>query len=223
MLMKRLIIICEGQTEQEFCNVLLAPFFSQIGISLQAPLIKKSHGGIVNWDSLKSEIEKYLCCEKDVLLTTLIDYYGIEASHRFPQWNKAQEIVDKCKRLDFIEEAMKNDIDENLCVRFMPYIQLHEFEGLLFNNKEVFYNQIAAEELVGKDELESVFNDFDNPEMINNSVETSPSHRLERIIKGYNKIVYGVCLAEAIGLAQIREKSPRFNRWLDILCAALQK
>lgn len=59
--------------------------------------------------------------------------------------------------------------------------------------------------------------------MINNSVETSPSHRLERIIKGYNKIVYGVCLAEAIGLAQIREKSPRFNRWLDILCAALQK
>ena len=105
----------------------------------------------------------------------------------------------------------------------MPYIQLHEFEGLLFNNKEVFYNQIAAEELVGKDELESVFNDFDNPEMINNSVETSPSHRLERIIKGYNKIVYGVCLAEAIGLARIREKSPRFNRWLDILCAALQK
>ena len=56
--MKRLVIICEGQTEHEFCNVLLAPFFSQIGISLLAPLIKKSHGGIVNWDSLKSEIEK---------------------------------------------------------------------------------------------------------------------------------------------------------------------
>ena len=50
--------------------------------------------------------------------------------------------------------------------------------------------------------------------MINNSKENSPGHRLERIIKGYDKIVYGNCLAEAIGISKMREKSPRFNRWI---------
>ena len=51
--------------------------------------------------------------------------------------------------------------------------------------------------------------------MINDDKETSPSSRLGRIIRGYNKIVYGNILAEAIGLNRIREKSPRFNGWLN--------
>jgi len=34
-----------------------------------------------------------------------------------------------------------------------------------------------------------VFAEYNNPEMINNSKENSPGHRLERIIKGYDKIV----------------------------------
>ncbi|MDA3911915.1 MAG: DUF4276 family protein [Bacteroidales bacterium] len=53
--------------------------------------------------------------------------------------------------------------------------------------------------------------------MINNNRETSPSHRLERIILGYNKIIYGNILAEAIGLDKIRAKSPRFNEWVKKL------
>ncbi len=53
--------------------------------------------------------------------------------------------------------------------------------------------------------------------MINNSKATSPAHRLERIIKGYNKVVYGDILSEAIGLNRIREKSPRFNSWITRL------
>lgn len=39
--MKRLIIICEGQTEQEFCNDVLQPHFNQLGIFIQNPTIKK--------------------------------------------------------------------------------------------------------------------------------------------------------------------------------------
>lgn len=45
---------------------------------------------------------------------------------------------------------------------------------------------------------------YENPEMINNGRETSPSHRLMRIIRGYNKIVYGDILASAIGLNRMR-------------------
>lgn len=44
--MKRLIVVCEGQTEQCFCERVLAPYFMSKGIVLVAPVIKRSHGGI---------------------------------------------------------------------------------------------------------------------------------------------------------------------------------
>ena len=215
--MNRIIIICEGQTEQEFCNTLLQPHFSANGITLQAPLIKKTMGGIANWNVLKREIETYLRREKDVLVTTLIDYYGIKDSHGFPLWAEKQAIADKNQRLDELEAAMQADVDENLRPHFVPYLQLHEFEGLLFSDKQAFYTTFNEDELVGETELKQTFADFNNPEMINDGVETSPSHRLERIISGYDKVVYGCCLAEAIGLDKIRQKSPRFNNWLKRL------
>lgn len=214
--MKRLIIICEGQTEQEFCGNVLFPHLYKHKINIQTPLIKKSMGGIVKWSILKKEIENYLL-EKDAIVTTLIDYYGLYQKHCFPKWLEGEGIVDKESRMDFLENAMKDDILDRLRYRFIPYIQLHEFEGLLFNNIQVFYDQVPALDLVGKDELKEVFARYDNPEMINNSRETSPSHRLKRIIKGYNKPLYGHYFAEAIGINQIREKSPRFNKWVDTI------
>ena len=215
--MNRIIIICEGQTEQEFCNTLLQRYFSNQNITLQAPLIKKTMGGIANWNVLKREIETYLRREKDVLVTTLIDYYGIKNSHGFPLWAEKQAIADKNQRLDELEAAMLADVDANLRPRFVPYMQLHEFEGLLFSDKQAFYTTFYNNELVDKAYLEQTFANFNNPEMINDGVATSPSHRLGRIISGYDKVVYGCCLAEAIGLNKMRQKSPRFDNWLQRL------
>jgi hypothetical protein len=126
--MKRIIIICEGQTEKEFCSKTLGSYFAQKACYIQSPLIKMSHGGIVKWNELKKQVETH-------------------------------------------------------------YIQLHEFEGLLFNEVEIFRQQIPPDDLIGIAELEQVFAKFDNPEMINDNKDTSPSHRLERIIKGYKKVV----------------------------------
>jgi hypothetical protein len=116
-----------------------------------------------------------------------------------------------------LEKAMINDLNEKLHHRFIPYLQLHEFEGLLFTDIDVFYNQVPTDSIIGKEELEAVFAEFSNPELINDGRDSSPSHRLKRIIKGYNKIVYAGILAEAIGLNQIRNKSPRFNSWIEKL------
>lgn len=55
--MKRVIIICEGETEREFCKNVLAPHLIHNNIFIQAPLIKRSMGGIVRWSILKKEIE----------------------------------------------------------------------------------------------------------------------------------------------------------------------
>lgn len=67
--MKRIIIICEGPTEQAFVKTnLQLPFISK-NIYIQSPLIKASRGGIVKWSTLKSQIEMHLKSEPDAYVT----------------------------------------------------------------------------------------------------------------------------------------------------------
>jgi Domain of unknown function (DUF4276) len=212
--MKRVIIVCEGETEREFCKNVLAPHLINKNIHIQAPLIKRSMGGIVRWSILKKEIETHLQ-EPNVIVTTLIDYYGLYQKYNFPNWKNGEQIIDKNNRMDYLETAMQRDINDAFRHRFIPYLQLHEFEGLLFNDIQVFFDQVPKAELVGVDELKKTFSEYDNPEMINNNKATSPSQRLQRIIKGYNKPLYGHYFAEAIGIEQLRAKSPRFNQWIE--------
>lgn len=94
---------------------------------------------------------------------------------------------------------------------------MHEFEGLLLNNIAVFKNNFTLAEFTDFKELESLINNNPNPELINDGNTTAPSKRLKRLIIGYNKIVYGACLATSIGLTNIRNKSPRFNNWITLL------
>ena len=211
--MKRLIIICEGQTEIEFCKDVLLKHFLNKGIFIQTPLIKKSGGGIVPWDTLKRQIELHLK-ERDVIITTFIDYYGIPDNYNYPSWRESKKIVDKNLRMDFLEKAMKDSINQN---RYIPYIQLHEFESLLFNNIDIFDQNFNPSELNSRQELVNILNSYPNPELINDSPVSAPSKRLQKIISGYSKIVFGSILAEDIGLNNIRLKSPRFHNWIDTL------
>jgi hypothetical protein len=216
--MKRIIIICEGETEQEFCKDVLQPYFQTKQKFIAYPTIKKSGGGIVAWETLKKQIEMHLKQEPTAIVTTFIDYYGLNGEkNKFPQWEFAKTIVDKNKRMDFLEHAMLTTLDESLRFRFIPYIQLHEFEGLLFNNIEVFNSEITPQEFSNYNYLVRTINDNPNPELINEGKYTAPSKRLMQIIIGYNKPVYGAILAEKIGLTRMRNKSPRFNQWINIL------
>ena len=76
--MKRIRIICEGQTEQEFVNKMLTPAFSRKQIFFHPSLIRASRGGIIRWELLKKEIETHLKVDKEAYVTTFIDYYGIQ-------------------------------------------------------------------------------------------------------------------------------------------------
>lgn len=172
--MKRVIIICEGETEREFCTKMLSPYFANKDIHIQSPLIKKTMGGIVKWSELKKQISQHLSNEKDAFVTTFIDYYGLYKKYNFPGWDDSLKVIDKNQRMDFLEAEMAKSIDDAIRYRYLPYMQLHEFEGLLFNDINIFYEQITKEELVGITELQKTFNDYDNPEMINDNKETSP-------------------------------------------------
>ena len=214
--MKHIIIVCEGETEQEFVRDILRQPFLCRGILLDFPKIKRSNGGIVKWNLLKEQIERHLREGRKPYVTTFIDYYGISDKHQFPSWVEAHKISDKSRRIDCLQQAMRNDIHEELRSRFIPYIQLHEFEALLFIDEE----SIVAAEIdcsIDRTKLRKVLADFPDPETINNHIETSPSHRLEQIITGYNKVLHGNIIALRIGLQHIREKAKGFNQWLSQL------
>lgn len=213
--MKRLIIIGEGQTEQAFCKDILQPFFAAKSIYIQNPTIKKSKGGIVPWKEFKKEILNHLKSDSSVCVSLLIDYYGIKAKHEFPKWVEAKTIVDKNERMDFLENAMLEEIENKYEKRFIPYIQLHEFEGLLFCDIDVFNENFEKEEFLDYNYLNETIERYANPEMINDGKTTAPSKRLSRIILGYQKTVHGPLLAEEIGLKAMREKCPRFNNWIE--------
>lgn len=110
---------------------------------------------------------------------------------------------------------MQKDIALSVRHRFTPYIQLFEFEALLFSDPQVFDRNFEKQEFLDYAYLQATL--LLNPEEINEGTDTAPSKRLERSIKDYNKVVYGSLLAQEIGLEKMREKCPRFNNWIETL------
>ena len=213
--MKRLIIICEGPTEQAFCNDLLRDYFQSKDIILEAPTIKHSNGGIVAWDTLRKQIVRHLN-EGNCIVSLFVDYYRIRVSYNFPGWMTSKSINNVYDRMHFLFEQMSLNMDEKLRSRFVPYIQLHEFEGLLFSDISAFQNNFTKNEL-NFSLLESAVNSADTPEEINNGPATAPSERLKKAVCGYDKVTDGAFLALEIGLETIREKCILFNEWIEKL------
>ena len=69
--------------------------------------------------------------------------------------------------------------------RFIPYVQMHEFEGLLFSDPD----RLAVE--LGKQELAQEFRDirynFETPEHIDDSPVSAPSKRIQKIFPALQK------------------------------------
>jgi len=117
----------------------------------------------------------------------------------------------RCVR-DALAEDLKHRVDQR---RFVPFVIMHEFEGLLFSDCSAFSRAIFRPELETK--LQSIRDQFATPEEINDSLETAPSKRVLRLVPGYQKPLLGVLAALEIGLARIRAECPHFNSWLTRL------
>ncbi|MDR1847250.1 MAG: DUF4276 family protein [Bacteroidales bacterium] len=203
--MKRLIIICEGQTEQEFCkNILKEHFWDNFQIEIFTPIIKKSGGGIVKWNILKQQIQNHLKQESNAIVTTFIDLYKLKRD--YPNYST--------NNVDSIECGMSVEISEN---RFIPYIQKYEFECFVFCSIDVLKNNYKEAEVTDFSKIEDIIKRYPNPEDINNGIDTAPSKRIKQNIPAYDKINDGTILAIEMGLQNIRNKCLRFDYWLKKL------
>lgn len=216
-MIRAIYIICEGQTEEEFVNRILRPYFNLHQIYDVRPILmttSKGHkGGDVKYDRLKFNIEKLLKRETDILVTTFIDYFRLK--NDFPQFEQAQQQQNKMQRVDFLEKAIAVEINNS---RFIPYIQLHEFEGLLFAAKDGF-EFLPDLKSANLEKLLLAVKEKENPEELNDGELTAPSKRLEQLIPGFdkNKPFYGGLIAEVNTINTVLDRCLRFKTWVETL------
>lgn len=209
--MIRLAISVEGRTEEEFVKLVLAPHLRKKGVEPQPVLIGKhgggDKGGNVTVERLASEMAK-LYWSFDAV-TSLVDFYGFR--------DKADSSVESLERL-LLEKIRgrihhRRDWDES---KVFPYVQRHEFEGLLFSDVDAFTSVVdIPEESIA--ELYRIRSRFQTPEDIDDGPETAPSKRIARTVSMYRKVVHGPLLAKTMGLNTIRGTCPRFSQWVGHL------
>lgn len=215
--MKRIIFIVEGDTEKEFIDKILSPYLNTKGIfEINCFKIKHSRGGLTKYQHIRTDIINCIF-ETNVIVTTLIDYYALPKD--FPKYDESKSIVNKAERITFLEQSIVNDINEIKGQNFynlVPYIQLHEFEALVFASHHGVKHLYTDSE-VNFAEIMNIMEQFPNPEDINDSSETAPSKRLKNIINGYNKVVDGIIIIEENGIENILNHCPRFKNWIEQL------
>jgi hypothetical protein len=219
--MKRIIIVVEGQTEREFVYECIAPYLKDNFdlFSVSARLIGGSNhkGGRVVYQRLQNDINKLLH-EPEVIVSTFIDYFKLQSD--FPDFQKCKKITNIDLRIDKLEQAIELSIGDK---KFIPYIQKHEFEALLFSDTQRF--GIYLSPAICK-ELEKISKQFANPETIND--KNPPSYRLDDIFKRcqpkqtYKKVAFGNILALQTGIDAMLNRCPRFAAWVVRLVDAAQ-
>ena len=217
--MIRVHVICEGQTEEMFVKEILSGFFSSRGICLIPTLIgKPGHkGGNFKFDRLFTDVRARLLGDKTSYCTTFFDFYGLPEN--FPGKQEALSCLNLQDKVLHISNVMSDklriELGEEPLRRFIPYIQMYEFEGLLFSAPDVLAQAIYKPDL--KLEFQKIRNKFTTPEEINNSPLSAPSKRIKALFSEYDKPIHGSLAALEIGLNTIRSECHLFDRWLKII------
>jgi len=221
--MVEVIVFAEGPTEEQFIKRVLAPALHSLQVFLKPQMLKTSQdarGGAVNFDRLKLNARNTLRQNANVVLTTLLDLYGLDTS--FPGLGDALRKPDLSGKVSHLNSELHAALVEYVGCRperFIPHIQPYEFEGLLFANTEILAT-VEPGWQTSSQQLAQVRAQFETPEHINNSYETKPSRRLEQLLcPGYKKTRHGPLAAQQIGLEAMERECPHFHNWVQRLRA----
>ena len=218
--MTELVVVGEGQTEEAFIRQLVAPALAERTVFVTPRLLRTSRegrGGGFTKDRVLHHLPRILNERDDVYVSTFFDLYGLAPD--FPGLSEASASTDPIQRAVGIEAAFGDAVVELAGCRraqFVPHIQPHEFESLLFADVAAFATARSAWH--GRlPQLARVRKQYPTPEHINDGRTTHPSARLGRLLSGpnYNKRADGPTVAANIGLPRIREECRHFAQWLS--------
>ncbi|MFC1636570.1 DUF4276 family protein [Planctomycetota bacterium] len=210
--MSNVKILVEGPTEVLFVKEILKPYFHKKGIFVK-PILFQVDGGVPKYSRSQREILNTIKSDRSCFCTTLVDFYGL------PRGWPGRKDADSCKTYLHKATSVEKAIFADICVqlgssfnesRFIPYVQMHEFEALLFSDTSV----LAASNSTISSHLERILQSFSCPEEINDNYNTCPSRQIKQHIEDYVKTVNGIIAAQKIGLETMRRECPHFNDWI---------
>jgi len=217
--MIRLHVTVEGKTEQEFVKTILAPHLAACNVLADARCVLTSssarrtyRGGLVRYAVARQDIARWMARDDhpECRFTTMFDFYALPRD--FPAYDEAMSLQNSYAKVKKLEDALLQDMDDR---RFIPYIQLHEFEALILADPaKLDWEYLEHERPIAA--LEDMVRGK-NPELINDGPDTAPSKRILSKIPEYDKVTAGVSVAAHIGLPVLREKCRHFNDWLTRL------
>lgn len=225
--MARLIVHVEGVTEEEFVNTLLAPHLlvhdweNVVAYRMGRARSRERRHGVKGWDVALDGIVRHLRSDSGCCVTTLVDYYGLPMTGaRAWPGRAAAGAQPFAVRGRFVQQALYESLAQAtagtaLARRFIPFVIMHEFEGLLFSSCGRFAQAIGRPDLGPP--FQAVRDTFDTPEEIDDSPSAAPSKRVIALVPDYDKAVMGVLAALEIGLDAIRAECPLFRQWLERL------
>ena len=114
---------------------------------LQQTKKKNCKGGNVGIEYLRNEIRK-IAASGDTFITTLLDFFRLP--NDFPNYTTDKTRVTEIEQ--GLTDAMTDIVSHN---RFLPYIQLHEVEALMFIKVEGF--ELLIEEDRQRQELQKYY------------------------------------------------------------------
>lgn len=224
--MVELTVFAEGQSEEQFIKRVVAPALKGLQIFAKPQTLRTSQdsrGGAVTFDRLKFNARNTLRQNPNMVLTTFIDLYGLDTS--FPAFDDAKTKLDVYARVSCLEAGLHAAIVAHASChlnRFIPHIQPYEFEALLFSDVPALCRTEPEWKKYSK-QLTKICKSFPTPEHINDSYETKPSRRLEKILQPkYKKTRHGPLAADQISLNVMEEQCPHFHEWMNRLRSLAQ-
>lgn len=224
----RLHIVAEGQTEETFVNKTLKGYLAEHGVMADVHRIttkrdkrhsKNYRGGHPDYAHLRKDLDLWTRQERnnpDAWFTTMVDLYRFPRHGDSIYTEEIQDVSDPYRKVQRLEAAMADDVAD-ICPRFVPYVQLHEFEALTLCNVDglgVFFDEERAIE-----RLKTLVEEFESPEYIDEGENTAPSKRIIAEIPAYDdtKATVGAEVAAASGVDCLRRRCPHFGEWISKL------
>jgi hypothetical protein len=222
--MVRLYFYVEGQTEQGYVTRVLTPHLAGFGIQVMGAVRavsgrKRGHvsrGGGRRYPPMRKGLGNLLRQHKgaDTRFTTMFDLYALY--NGFPGWDEAekQRHIPR-ERVLTLEKAFGEDVGDP---RFIPHIQLYEFETILLCEPGHFA-LVYEESSAGIAALQAAVAAATSPELVNDGETTAPSKRIISQFPQYSgqKPTVGVELAHCVGIDTTRSLCAHFDRWLKTL------
>ena len=224
--MKYLNVIVEGSSEEIFVNDVLLKHFAAINIFVSARKIKTgwdsmnkkpAKGGLLKYSKFRNDVLNWIKSDKqkpNTYYTSFIDLYAFPKDDKSPYIKNIQDIADHYQRIAALETAIGKDINHP---KFIPYVQLHEFEAFLMVDPDRLITMYPDR----KTNINRLKKNIGNkkPEEINESPQTAPSKRIIQFLPEYEgqKAQVGPLIAEDIGITILRGKCPHFNEWITKL------